>query len=220
MNVNELKLYSYWRSSAAYRVRIALNLKELEYDLMPVHLIKDGGQQHSKQYHALNPQELIPTLVHGQRILSQSLAIIEYLDETFTDVPLLPALPRDRARVRALAQTIACDVHPLGNLRVMNYLGEHFGADQDAKDQWMRHWMSAGFAALEESLTENTARGLFCEGDRPGLADCLLVPQMYNARRYKLELKNYPILLEIEKHCLDLDAFDQARPENQPDANS
>lgn len=215
-----MKLYTYYRSSAAYRVRIALHLKRLTYDAVPVHLTRTGGEQRQPDYLALNPAGLVPTLDDDGVVLTQSLAIIEYLDETFTDVPLLPALPRDRARVRALAQTIACDVHPLGNLRVMNYLGEHFGADQDAKDQWMRHWMSAGFAALEESLTENTARGLFCEGDRPGLADCLLVPQMYNARRYKLELKNYPILLEIEKHCLDLDAFDQARPENQPDANS
>lgn len=218
MNVNELKLYSYWRSSAAYRVRIALNLKELEYDLMPVHLIKDGGQQHSKQYHALNPQELIPTLVHGQRILSQSLAIIEYLDETHPQPALLPGAATERARVRALAQAIACDIHPINNLRVLQYLTREFGVGDAQKNAWYRHWVEVGLEAVEAMLADDPGTGVFCHGDTPTLADCCLVPQVFNARRFDCDLGALPTVMRIVGHCEAMDAFQRAAPAAQPDA--
>jgi maleylacetoacetate isomerase len=213
-----LRLYSYWRSSAAYRVRIALNLKGLDYQLAPVHLVRDGGEQHGAAFRQVNPQGLVPTLQHGQRLIRQSMAIIEYLDETFADQPLLPPMARDRARVRGLAQLIACDMHPLGNLRVLQYLEREFQATPEQREAWIRHWLALGFEAIEALLTESPATGEFCEGERPGMADCLLVPQLYNARRFKLDLAPYPIATRIEANCLALDAFQRAAPEAQPDA--
>lgn len=213
-----LLLYSYWRSSAAYRVRIGLNLKGLPYEIVPVHLVQDGGQQHSEAYRAINPQELVPTLGHGQRRLGQSLAILEYLDEVWPDRPLLPATARARQRVRALALLVACDVHPLNNLRVLQYFEREWNVPQPERDAWVKHWITDGFAAAEALLAEHPSTGDFCEGETPTLADCCLVPQIYNARRFGVDVAAYPTLARIEASCLALPAFDAARPENQPDA--
>jgi maleylacetoacetate isomerase len=213
-----LILYSYWRSSAAYRVRIALNLKGLDCELAPVHLVRDGGEQHGVAYRQVNPQGLVPALRHGQRLIRQSMAIIEYLDETFADRPLLPPMARDRARVRGLAQLVACDMHPLGNLRVLQYLEREFGATPAQREAWIRHWLALGFEAIEALLVESPATGDFCEGERPGMADCLLVPMVYNARRFSLDLTPYPTVRRIDAHCLTLEAFAKAAPEAQPDA--
>lgn len=213
-----LRLYSYWRSSAAYRVRIALNLKGLDYQLAPVHLLRDGGEQHGAAFRRVNPQGLVPTLQHGQRLIRQSMAIIEYLDESFADHPLLPATARERAHVRGLAQIIACDIHPLGNLRVLQYLEREFQATPEQREAWIRHWLALGFEAIEALLAESPSIGDFCEGERPGMADCLLVPQLYNARRFKLDLAAFPTLRRIETNCLALEAFQRAAPEAQPDA--
>ena len=215
---DSIKLYSYWRSSACYRVRIALNLKGLAYETIPVHLIKDGGEQHHAAFRDINPQALIPVLLHGDRVLRQSLAIMEYLDETFTKNPLLPAVARDRQRARAIAQTIACDIHPLGNLRVQQYLETHFGASQDQREDWTRNWIRAGFEAIEQGLVDNPSTGTFCEGDNPTIADCCLVPQAYNAKRFGIALSDYPNIERINAACLALESFDAARPERQPDA--
>ena len=213
-----LQLYSYWRSSAAYRVRIGLNLKGLPYDIVPVHLVRDGGQQHSDAYRVLNPQELVPTLGHGQRRLTQSLAILEYLDEVWPTPPLLPATARERQRVRALALLVACEVHPLNNLRVLQYFEHEWNVPQPERDQWVKHWIEDGFRAGEALLAEHPSTGDFCEGEMPTLADCCLVPQVYNARRFGVDLTPYPTIRRIEAACLALPAFDAARPENQPDA--
>lgn len=213
-----LQLYSYWRSSAAYRVRIGLNLKRLAYEILPVHLVRDGGQQHLPDYVALNPQELVPSLRHGERVLTQSLAILEYLDEVWPQPALLPVDAGGRARVRALAQLVACDIHPLNNLRVMQFFDGTWHVPQSEREDWTLHWMRTGFASLEKLLVDSPQTGRFCQGDTPGLADCCLVPQMFNARRFNLDLTPYPTLLRIEQACLALPAFDAARPENQPDA--
>ena len=213
-----LQLYTYWRSSAAYRVRIGLNLKGLAHELVPVHLVRDGGQQHASGYAALNPQQLVPTLRHGEVVLTQSMAILEYLEEVFPQAPLLPATAQGRARVRALAQAVACDIHPLNNLRVMQYFEREWEVAQPRRDEWMRHWMREGFAALETMLASSPETGRYCHGDAPGLADCCLVPQLYNAHRFGVDLAPYPTLARIELACLALPAFDDARPENQPDA--
>ncbi|MGV8961125.1 MAG: maleylacetoacetate isomerase [Stenotrophomonas sp.] len=213
-----LQLYSYWRSSAAYRVRIGLNLKQLAYTITPVHLVRDGGQQHQSDYATLNPQELVPTLRHGEQVLTQSLAILEYIDEVWPQPALLPADAAGRARVRALAQMVACDIHPLNNLRVMRFFDGTWHVPQSEREDWVQHWMHAGFAAMEKMLANSPHTGRFCHGDSPTLADCCLLPQLYNARRFALDLTVYPILARIEQACLALPAFDRARPENQPDA--
>lgn len=213
-----LRLYTYWRSSAAYRVRIGLNLKGLAYESAPVHLLHDGGQQHSAQFREANPQGLVPVLQHGKRVIRQSMAILEYLDETWPDTPLLPAISRDRARARALAQAIACDIHPLNNLRVLQYFENTWGVPQAERDGWVRHWVEEGFDALEAMLCEHPATGEFCEGDTPGIADCCLVPQVYNARRFGVDMARYPTIDRINSTCLALPAFDAARPELQPDS--
>lgn len=212
-----LKLYSYWRSSAAYRVRIGLNLKGLAYQIAPVHLLRDGGEQHGAAFRAANPQGLVPVLQHGQRMLRQSVAILEYLDETWPDQPLLPAVARDRQRVRAIAQMVACDIHPLNNLRVLQYFDREWNVPQPERDEWVRHWIVEGFTAVETMLNDNPATGRFCEGDRPTLADCCLVPQVYNARRFGLDLGAFPTIARIDQACRELPAFDAARPERQPD---
>ncbi|MCE2944180.1 MAG: maleylacetoacetate isomerase [Lysobacteraceae bacterium] len=212
-----LRLYSYWRSSAAYRVRIALNLKGLDVQQVPVHLVRDGGEQHAPGFRRVNPQGLVPTLQHGQRLIRQSMAIIEYLDETFPDEPLLPATARERARVRGLSQVIACDMHPLGNLRVLQYLEREFKATPEQREAWIRHWLALGFEAIEQLLADNPSTGSFCEGDAPTMADCLLVPQLYNARRFGLDLAPYPTVRRVEGNALGLEAFRAAAPEAQPD---
>lgn len=211
-----LKLYSYWRSSAAYRVRIALNLKGLEHDIVPVHLAQ--GEQREDEFRAINPQQLIPVLGHGQRLIRQSMAIIEYLDETWPSAPMLPATARDRARVRALAQVVACDIHPLNNLRVLQYLERELNVPQDERDAWTRHWIEIGLQSLEVLLADHPASGDFCEGDQPGLADCCLVPQVYNARRFNVDLTPYPAVTRIDAVCRELPEFEAAKPENQVDA--
>ncbi len=214
----DLVLYSYWRSSAAYRVRIALNLKGLPYEIRPVHLVNNGGEQHSPDYKALNPQELLPSLVDQGQVFTQSMAIVEYLDETYPGQPLLPKEPAGRARVRALAQVVGCDVHPLGNLRVLQYLVAQFGLDESAKGVWSRHWITEGLSALESMLAGNVATGRFCHGDTPTLADVCLIPQVYNAVRWKLPLEDFPTIQRIHEACQALDAFRTAAPEVQPDA--
>lgn len=214
----DIKLYTYWRSSACYRVRIALNLKGLAYESIPVHLLKDGGEQHKAGFQEVNPQELIPVLMHGGRMLRQSLAIMEYLDENFdTKRPLMPNVARDRQRARAIAQMIACDIHPLNNLRVQQYLSNEFKATDQQREAWTRHWIDEGFRALEAVLADSLATGTYCEGDSPTMADCCLVPQVYNAQRFGVDLKAYPNIKRINDECLKLPAFTDAAPENQPD---
>ena len=213
-----LTLYSYWRSSAAYRVRIGLALKGLRYDTVPVHLVRNGGEQHAPDSAAANPQKLVPMLVHGQRRMRQSLAILEYLDEVWPEPPLLPATARGRQRVRALSQVVACDIHPLNNLRVVRFLENEWNVPQPERDVWMRHWMVEGLDAFEALLADHPSTAEFCEGHLPTLADCCLVPQLYNARRFGVDLEPYPTIRRIEAACLAHPAFDAARPENQPDA--
>ena len=211
-------LYSYWRSSAAYRVRIALNLKGLDYAIAPVHLTRGGGEQHHDEYRALNPQQLVPTLVDGDNVIHESLAIIEYLEDAYTDTPrLLPSGLRACARVRALAQMVACDIHPIGNLRVLQYLQRELGATEEQKLAWSRHWIEIGFDAIEALLAANR-KGPFCEGNAPTLADCCLVPQVYNARRFGVPLTRYPTIDAIDAVCRKLEAFALAAPEAQADA--
>jgi maleylacetoacetate isomerase len=212
-----MKLYDYFRSSAAYRVRIALNLKGLAPERAFVHLRR--GAQRGDDYLALNPQGLVPSLVtDGGDVLTQSLAIIEWLDETQPRPPLLPPDPAGRARVRSLALAIACDIHPLNNLRVLNYLTGTLGATEAQKNGWYRYWCDVGLEALETRLAREAATGSFCHGDVPGVADICLVPQLANARRVDLDLAPYPTLLRIEAACNALPAFADAAPARQPDA--
>jgi maleylacetoacetate isomerase len=213
-----LRLYGYWRSSAAYRVRIALELKGLSYEYAPVHLVRDGGEQRKADYQRLNPQARVPTLEHDGRVLTQSLAIIEYLEETWPQPALLPATAAARARVRSLAQLIACDIHPLNNLRVLQYLGGTLGQGEAARNDWYRHWIVDGFAALETLLAQSADTGRYCHGDVPGLADLCLVPQVYNARRYQCDVGAFPTIARIDAACTALATFDRACPERQPDA--
>lgn len=211
-------LHGYWRSSAAYRVRIALNLKGIDYESATVHLVRDGGEQHSPAYRALNPQRLVPALVVGDTVITQSLAIIEYLEETGPAPALLPPDAAGRARVRSLAQIIACDVHPLQNLRVLNYLAGELGAGQEQRTAWARHWIAEGLRAFEERLARSPDTGAFCHGDTPGLADACLVPQLFNARRFECPLDAWPTLCRIDQACRELPAFRAAAPEAQADA--
>ena len=213
-----MKLYTYFRSSAAYRVRIALNLKGLEYEAVPVHLTRDGGEQRRPEYLALNPAGLVPALEDAGRVLTQSLAIIEYLDETHPQAPLLPAQALDRARVREIAQMIACDLHPINNLRVLQYLGREFAATEAQRNAWYRHWVELGLATVEARLAGDGRSGAFCHGDRPGLADCCLVPQVFNARRFDCDLSAMPTVRAIAARCEELEAFRRAAPAAQPDA--
>lgn len=212
-----MRLYSYWRSSAAYRVRIALVLKGLSFETAAIELRR--GDQHGAAYRQINPQGLVPFLVDDEVALGQSLAILEYLEERYPDVPLLPAARGERALVRQLAAIVACDIHPLGNLRTGQYLRERFGADDDAVLAWQRHWVGLGLDAIEARLAELGA-GDFCVGPTPTLADVLLIPQCYNARRCQLPLDDYPHIRRIDTHCNSLPPFRQAAPENQPDTDS
>lgn len=213
-----MKLYTYFRSSAAYRVRIALNLKGLQYEAVPVHLLRGGGEQLQAAYRTVNPAALLPSLeIDDGATLTQSMAIIEYLDETHPAMPLLPADPLGRARVRALALTVACDIHPLGNLRVLKYLVHELKVNDDAKAAWSRHWISEGFAALEAMLANSPSTGRYCHGDTPTLADCCLVPQVFNALRFELDMTRFPTIARIHAACSELDAFSDAHPSKQPD---
>ena len=213
-----MKLYDYFRSSAAYRVRIALNLKGVTPDERTfVHLRM--GSQRAQDYLALNPQGLVPALaLDDGHVLTQSLAIIEYLDETYPEPPLLPEQPAARARVRAIALQIACEIHPLNNLRVLNYLIGTLGVAREQKDGWYRYWVDVGFEALEKSLSHDRDTGRFCHGDRPTLADICLVPQIANARRFDIDMSPYATLTRIEAACSELPAFADAAPSRQPDA--
>ncbi|CAG9170187.1 maleylacetoacetate isomerase [Cupriavidus pampae] len=213
-----LKLYSYFRSSASYRVRIALALKGLPYDYEPIHLLKDGGQQLKPDYRAVNADGVVPALMVDQQPLIQSLAIIEYLDETHPQPPLLPGNPLERAIVRGLAQEIACEIHPLNNLRVLKYLKHQLGVADEAKDAWYRHWIEQGFASLEVNLERIGRVGTFAYGDAPTLIDLCLVPQVFNAQRFKVDMSRYPVISRINDACLALDAFRDAAPGAQPDS--
>lgn len=210
-----LKLYGYFRSSAAFRVRIALNLKGLAFDTVPVHLLR--GEQATPEYARVNPAGLVPALDDGGAVLTQSLAIIEYLDERHPEPPLLPGCAVERARIRAIAQSIACEIHPLNNLRVLQYLQRTLGVDETAKTAWYRHWVEAGLATVEALLADGGS-GAFCHGDTPTLADCLLVPQVFNAQRFACALDHLPTVMRIHDHCMQLEAFQRAAPAAQPDA--
>jgi maleylpyruvate isomerase len=210
-----MKLYTYFRSSAAFRVRIALNLKGLPYEMVPIHLTKDGGRQFSPEFRAINPQMRVPALVLSNgEVLTQSLAIIEYLDDIQPEPPLLPADALARAKVRAVAQIIACDIHPLNNLIALRYLKRQLKHEQPEIDAWYHHWIIEGFTALEDTI----APGPYACGSQVTLADICLVPQVFNARRLKVPLDKFPKIVAVETACLKLPAFDKARPENQPDA--
>jgi maleylpyruvate isomerase len=211
-----MKLYDFFRSSAAFRVRIALNLKRLPYERAFIHLRRND--QSAPSYLAVNPQGLVPALDEDGQIFTQSLAIIEYLDETHAEPPLLPGHPADRARVRAIAQLIACDIHPIDNLRILRYLANPLGHDAAAVGQWFNHWIAAGFGALEQMLAGDGQTGAFCHGDQPGLADICLVPQVFNGRRYNLDMTPYPTIARVFDTCMKNAAFEAARPEKQPDA--
>lgn len=213
-----LRLYSYFRSSAAFRVRIALNLKGLDFETVPIHLLRDGGEQHSETFVARNPTQLVPVLEDGPVALTQSLAIIEYLEELHPTPPLLPHEPAARAQVRALALSIACDIHPINNLRVTQFLQSDLSANQDQVRAWSRHWITLGFTAIERALAQSGHAGAFCFGDAPTVADCCLVPQVFNALRLTCPLVHYPLIARIHEHCMSLDAFKQAAPGVQVDA--
>jgi maleylacetoacetate isomerase len=210
-----MKLYSYFRSSAAFRVRIVLNLKKLDYENAAIHLRRND--QTKPDYLTVNPQGLVPTLDDGGRTLIQSLAIIEYLDEVYPHPPLLPSHPADRARVRALAEIVACDIHPINNLRVLRYLTHSLDHDETAIATWYNHWIDAGFQALERLLVGDPRTGTFCHGEAPGIADIALVPQVVNAERYRLDLAPYPTIARIHQSCMALEAFATAHPDRQPD---
>jgi maleylpyruvate isomerase len=214
-----MKLYDYWRSSAAYRVRIALNLKGLSYTHECVHLVRDGGENLKPAYRALNPQGKVPTLeLDDGTALAQSMAIIEYLDETHPDPALLPKDPVSRAQARAFALAVACEIHPLNNIGVLKHLEATFGAEGKAKVAWMAHWMGEGFAALEDGLARRDWQGPFLFGDAPGIAEIFLVPQFYNARRWGIDLSAYPLLVKADEAAHGVKAFQDAAPEAQPDA--
>lgn len=209
-----MKLYSYFRSSAAYRVRIALNLKGVSAQILPVHLVK--GEQKDPAYTAINPQGLVPSLIDEGCTINQSLAIMEYLDEKYPQVPLLPKDIDDKAMVRALALTVACEIHPLNNLRVLQYLSTTLAVSDEQKQAWYAHWIHEGFVAFERQLSQ--CAGLFCFKDTPTIADCCLVPQVYNAKRFGVDLSAYPIINRVVAHCMSLEAFVLASPEQQADA--
>jgi maleylacetoacetate isomerase len=210
-----VKLFSYFRSSAAYRVRIALNLKELPYEIVPIHLTKDGGRQHTQEFRAINPLARVPALeLSGGEVLTQSLAIIEYLDEIHPEPPLLPPAALGRARARAIAQMIACDIHPLNNLIALQYLRRQLKHEQPDIDAWYHHWITQGFTAMEEMLDPAP----YACGQHVTVADICLVPQVANAQRLKVPLEKFPKIVAVDAACLKLPAFDKARPENQPDA--
>jgi maleylacetoacetate isomerase len=216
--MSDFALYGYFRSSAAFRARIALNLKGIKPELRFVHLLRNGGEQHTPEYKALNPQELIPALVHDGHTITQSLAIIEYLNEIVPEPPLLPKDAYGRARCRELAYAVACDIHPVNNLRVGRFIKHTWNISDDDIVRWQRHWIKVGFNALETMLSSSKETGKFCHGDAPTIADICLIPQVANARRVKLEIETWPTIARIEAHAFLHPAFDAALPKNQPDA--
>jgi len=212
------KLYSYWRSSAAFRVRIALNLKGMDYEVIPVHLGKNGGEQMSASYETKNPNRLVPLFDDGKNSIHQSLAIIEYLDEIQAQPALLPSSPIDRAWVRSLAMDMAIDIHPISNLRVLRYLIKQLGASNEVKNAWYQHWIKLGLASVEKQLNADPRCGRFAFGDQPGIIDICLVPQLFNALSSKLDMSPYPTLMKILHECMKLPAFIDASWEKQMDA--
>jgi maleylpyruvate isomerase len=217
-----MKLYGYFRSSASYRVRIALNLKGLDFEQVAVHLVKNGGEQLTESFRALNSDALVPAFIDEddgqQMVLTQSLAIMEYLEERYPEPALLPAKFADRAQVRAFALTIACEIHPISNLRVLKYLTHQLGISDEQKNAWYQHWCVSGLLALEKKLSKDGHSGDFYFGETPGLADCCLIPQIFNAQRFNCDLSAMPTLMRINQNCLKLDAFIEAMPANQADA--
>ena len=213
-----MELYSYFRSSASFRVRIALGLKGLGYDYRAVHLLKK--EQLAPAYSELAPAQLVPLLKDGAALIAQSLAIIEYLDETHPEPPLLPGDALARARIRALALDVACEIHPLNNLRVLRYLVKDLGVSDEAKNGWYRHWVESGLTAVERQLAGSLYTGRYCHGDTPTLADCTLVPQIFNAQRLDCRLDHVPTVMRVFDACMALDAFERAQPANCPDATA
>ena len=203
----KLKLYSFWRSSAAFRVRIALNLKNLDYEVIPVHLNKNGGDQMSEAYANKNPNRLVPVLQDGENTIHQSLAIIEYINEAHPETPLLPNSLIDRAWVRSLAMDITSDIHPINNLRVLRYLIKKLGLSNEAKDEWYQHWVKLGLDSLEKQLAHDKRSGKFAYGDQPGLVDICLIPQLFNALSSNMDVSTYPTLMRIFNECMKLPAF-------------
>ena len=213
-----IRLYSYWRSSAAYRVRIALNLKGLPYETVSISLAPEVSEHRKQEYRSINPQMLVPFLEDGDLGIAQSMAILEYLEETYPEIPLLPPAEPMRSRVRAFCNLIACDIHPLNNLRVQEYIKMRLGADRQAGHDWYAHWIDEGFRAAEQIVGEARGKGHYVFGESPTLADALLVPQIYNARRFNVPLQAYPRLVRIVDACNELSTFKKAAPEQQPDA--
>ena len=214
-----MKLYTFFRSSASYRVRIAMNLKGLSYEPSLIHLSKDGGGQNQPAFRDINPQGLLPVLVDDDgNTLTQSLAIIEYLDELYPAIPLMPKDALGRAQVRSISQAISCDIHPINNLRVLQYLGGKLGHSEDERNAWYRYWTEGGLQAVEAMLVHSGKAGKFCHGDTPTMADCCLVPQIFNAKRFECDLSKMPTLNRINDACLQIEAFAKASPSQQPDA--
>ena len=213
-----MKLYNFWRSGTSHRTRIALNLKGLTTEYVAVHLAKE---EHLKDaFKAVNPQQLVPALDTGKEVLIQSPAIIEWLEEKYPEPRLLPREPERRAQVRALAAGVGCDIHPVNNRRILEYLRHTFGANDDAINTWCGTWISAGFDAYEALLAADTQRGRFSHGDAPTIADCYLIPQIESARRFKVDLSRWPLIMAVEKACMQLEAFQRAAPSQQPDASA
>lgn len=210
-----LKLYDYYRSTASYRVRIALNLKQLPYELVPVHLVKNGGEHHDASYQTINPQQLVPTLDDHGHIVSQSLAIIEYINDLHPEPPLIPQDALAKAYVNAIALMITADIHPLNNLRVLNYLKDGLNMTETQKTAWYHHWLQLGFSAIEKKISTAPYQGEFCYGDTPTLADICLIPQLYNAKRFAFDLQPYPTIRRIEANCKPLNAFIAAIPQGE-----
>ena len=215
-----MKLYGYWRSSAAYRVRIALNLKGLDYEVAPVHLLKDGGEQLQAEYQAINPQGVVPALVDGDVSIGQSLAIMDYLETRYPEPPLYPQPAEARAFAQQLALVVACDIHPLNNLRVLKYLKRTLEQGDEARNDWYHHWVTGGFTAMEKLLDGRDWQGPYCLDGQVTIADACLIPQIYNARRFEIAMDDFPSLVKIEQACMELEAFRSAAPENQVDANT
>lgn len=213
-----MKFHGYFRSSSSYRCRIAFNLKGLEYDFVPVHLVKDGGHQKTAEFRALNPQGLVPALEVGDEVLTQSPAILEWLDETYPEPKLLPDDLLERARVRAFTQVIACEIHPLQNLRVLQYLKGEYGQEQDGINAWCQRWIGDGLAACEVLLERQNGGRDYCFGDQPGMGDVYLIPQVFSAGRLNVDLTAMPNINRIVENCAKLEAFDAAHPSKQPDA--
>jgi len=213
-----LKLYNYYRSSASFRVRIALNLKGLLYEEIPVHLVQNGGEQHAPEFQAINPQALVPVLRDGDKMISQSLAIIEYLEDMHPAPSLLPMDIYQKALARSFALIIATDTHPLNNLRVLKYLTHELGLSEEKKNQWYQHWIEKGLSALEKNLSASKYIGQYCFGNQPTIADIFLVPQLFNARRFGCDISAYPTLIRIDAHCQEQLAFQAAWPEEKTTA--